>query len=273
MDWMSVLSAAIAGALAAAIASLLFLRKSKDHRFAYTTLTVVLFLGFKLFSDQSILPRIREWQTDEQLRELPFYRDLAEVDPLTYEKVRVVMSDSVRKGDGADVIASRIAPIVAGTVPKYVGTASDDSVVAFIDVVIRQVESLHSSHSDACYYFLFPHEQGATPGLISSWDQKNRDESIVALGRIVHSAVHTPQPLPDARKAETLLVPVMDQLRNEFGNDLLLLQQKPTDTVGRQKVCAITVFLYRNVEALSQRDASLLLRYLLSDSNKSTPEK
>jgi hypothetical protein len=269
MDWMSILSAAIAGALAAAIASLLFLRKSKNNRIAYTTLTVVLFLGFKLYSDQSILPRIRERQTDKQLRELPFYRDLAEVDPQTYEKVRVVASDSVRKGDGADVIASRIAPIVEGTVPKYVGTASDDSVVNFSDVVIRQVESLQNLHSDACYYFLFPHEQGATPVTIASLDQKNRDESIDALGRILHSAVHTPQPLPDATKAEALLVPVMNQLRNEFGNDLLLLQQKPTDTVGRQRVCAITVSLYKNVEALPQRDASLLLRYLLSDSGES----
>src|SRR6266436_5542012 len=247
MDWMSVLAAALCGALAAAIASLVTI-KSKKSRGPFVVITFVMFLILRSLSDKTLLPRIRDWQTNSQLRGLPFYRDLAEVDPQTYEKVRVVASDSVRKGDGADVIASRIAPIVASTVPKYIGTASDDSVVNFIHVVIRQVESLHDSHSDACYYFLFPHEQGATPVTIASLDQKNRDESIDALGRIVHSSVHTPQPLPDARKAEALLVPVMDQLRNQFGNDLMLFQQKPTDSIGRQKVCAITVFLYKNVE-------------------------
>ncbi|SRR6266849_727767 len=272
MDWMSVLVAGLCGALAAGIASLVTI-KSKKSRGPYIVITLVFFFGFKALSDKTILPRIRDWQTDRQLRELAFYRDLAEVDPQTYEKIRVVTSDSVRKGDGADVIASRIAPIVAGTVPKYIGTASDDSVIAFADVVIRQVEALRSSNSDACYYFLFPHEQGAPLGITNSLGQKSRDESIDTLGRIVHSAVHTPQPLPDARKAETLLVPVMDQLTNQFGNDLLLLQQKPTDTVGRQKVCAITVFLYKNVEALPQRDASLLLRYLLSDSSESNLAK
>jgi hypothetical protein len=272
MDWMSVLAAALCGALAAGIASLVTI-KSKKSRGPYVVITVVMFLVLRALSDKTLLPRLRDWQTDRQLRELPFYRDLAEVDPQTYEKVRVVASDSMRKGDGADVIASRIVPIVAGTVPKYIGTASDDSVVAFIDAVIRQVETLHNSHSDACYYFLFPQGQRAMPGIISSLDQKSRDESLDTLGRIVHSAVHTPQPLPDVGRAEVLLAPLMGQLRDEFGNDLLLFQQKPTDTVGRQKVCAITVVLYKNVEALPQRDASLLLRYLLSDRGESKTEK
>jgi hypothetical protein len=272
MDWVSVLLAAVCGAMAATVASLVTI-KVKNNRAPYLVITLVVFLGLKAFSNKTILPGVRDWQTDRQLRELPFYRDLAEVDPQTYQKIRVVASDSVRKGDGADVIASRMVPIVAGTVPKYVGTASDESVVAYIDVIVQQIEALHKSHSDACYYLLFPREQGAMPGVISSLDQKTRDESLDTLGRIVHSAVHTPQPLPDARKAEALLVPVMDQLRGEFGNDLMLFQQKPTDSIGRQKVCAITVFLYKNVEALPQRDASLLLRYLLSDNKKSNSEK
>jgi hypothetical protein len=269
MDWMSVLAAALCGALAAGVASLVTI-KSKNSRGLFTVITVVLFFVLRALSDKTILPRARDWQTDRQLRELPFYRDLAEVDPQTYEKVRVVTSDSVRKGDGADVIASRIMPIVEGTVPKYIGTASDDSVIAFIHVAIRQVEALQNLHSDACYYFLFPHEQGAPLGITNSLDQKSRDESIDMLGRIVHSAVHTPQPLPDAGRAEMLLAPVIGRLRDEFGNDLLLFQQKPTDTVGRQKVCAITVTLYKNIEALPQHDASLLLRHLLSDNSKST---
>jgi len=80
---------------------------------------------------------------------------------------------------------------------------------------------------------------------------------------MVHSAVHTPQPLPDAVRAEALLAPIADRLRDEYGSDLVLFQQKPTDTAGRQKVCAIAISLYKDVESLPQSDASLLLRYLL----------
>lgn len=264
MDWLSVLSAALAGALAAAIASLLFLRKLKNRRVSFAVITLLLLFLLQAFSNQVILPRVREWQVDQQLKELPFYRDIAEVDPQTYEKMRIVVSDSVRKGDRADSIASHLSPIVTASLPKYIGTASDDSVIALVDVIVRKVDELRLVHSDACYYLLFPHENGAPP-MSSYLDEKSAGEVIETMGRIVHSAVHAPQPLPDATKAEEFMVPVADRLRNEYGDDLLLLQKKPSDSLGRQKVCAITVSMYKDVEGLPRSNASLLLRYLLSN--------
>jgi hypothetical protein len=161
-------------------------------------------------------------------------------------------------------LASRISPIVAGLVPKYVGIASDQSVVDFIDVATRVVEELRRTHSDACYYFLFPHEVGATPS-VEYLNQKIVQQMLDAMGQVVHSAVHEPQPVPDAAKAQVLLVTVLGRLQKEYGNELLLLQQKPTDATGRQNVCNMTVSLYKNVEDLPKGDASLLLRYLLSN--------
>ena len=268
MDWLAIVSGAIAGALAAAIASLLT-GKSKERRGLFAIVTLVIFLTLKVFFDQAVLPHVRVWQTDRQLRELPFYRDLAEVDPQTYQKVRDIVADSVKKGERADVIVSRISPIVANTLPRYVGAASDESVNGFIDVTIRKTEELRITHLDACYYFLFPPENGG-PAVPAYFDQKSQDQMLDVMGRIVHSAVHAPQPLPDSTRAQLLLVPVLDRLRDDFGSDLSLLQQKPTDTTGRQKVCDMAISLYKNVEDLPPNDASLLLRYLLSDEKSHT---
>lgn len=264
MAWLFFLSAGIAGAVASAIAYFLFLRKSKERRGLFLVVSLVLFIVLLNVSTKTILPRLFEWQTDRQLREMPFYRDLAEVDPQTYQKVRVVASEAAKSGEGANTIASRIAPIVAGTVAKYVGAASDDSVIAFVNLSIHQVEELRRLHSDACYYYLYPQEKVATP-VTSYLDQKGIDESIDVLGRLLHSATHTPQALPDVAKAGALLAPVQTRLTIEYGNDLMLFRQKPTDTAGREKVCAMTVSLLKNAEALPREDASLLLRYLLSD--------
>jgi hypothetical protein len=264
MDWPSILSAGICGALAALLASLVLLGKSTNRRSLYTIVTVVLFLGLKTLSDQAILPRVRGWQADRQLRQLPFYRDIAEADPPTYEKMRAVTSNSVRNGEGADTIASKLAPIVADTLPKYVGSASDESVVEFTQVVIRELDELRSKQTDACYYFLFPHEKTA-PSSLSGFNEKYKEEVLSAMGHIVSSSVHSPQSLPDVAKTDALMAPIIERLRGDYGNDLLLFQQRPSDTVARQKVCAITASLYKDVEKLPQRDASLVLRSLLSD--------
>jgi hypothetical protein len=263
VDWLEVLNAAICGGLAAGIASI-FSGKSKDRRIAFTVATALLFVGLQSLSKLTILPRIRAGQADRQLRGLPFYRDIAESDPQTYEKLRVVVADSVNRGEGADVMANRIASIVTGTMPKYIGTASDESVESFIGIATLQVQELLRTPSDACYYFLFPQEKGA-PSVSSYFDKKGRADMLNVLGQIVHSSIHTPQPLPDAEQAQALLVPVIGRLQKEYGNDLLLIEQKPTDTAQRRKVCDITVSLYKDIKTLPESDASVLMRYLLTE--------
>src|SRR5215472_15356771 len=158
----------------------------------------------------------------------------------------------------------RLLPFFFEKLRKYTGTASDESVIGYIDVAARKVEALHNAHSDACYYYLFPNENGAPPP--SSYaDNKTTKDTLAAWYSIVQSAVHSPQSPPDAAKARTLLVPVCQRLRDAYGNDLRLFNKKPVDSVGRQKVCDISLSLNRDDESRPKNDAGLVLRYLLSD--------
>ena len=264
VDWIQILNAAICGALAAGIASIFFFGKFQERRIPRAIATVLLFFALQTLSKLVVLPRIRAAEVDRQLRALPFYRDIAESDPQTYEKVRIVIYDSVSKGQGVDAVTNRIAPIVNSTIPKYIGRASDESVEAFIGIATLDVQELLRMPSDACYHFLFPQEKEAPP-VSSYFDKKSLADMLDVLGRIVHSSVHTPQALPDTEKAQALLVPLIDQLEKEYGNDLLLINQKPPDIAQRRKVCAMTVSLYKNIGTLPQIDASVLTRYLLTD--------
>ena len=264
MFWRSLVAVALSLIFANAIAFLLFYRKANLRRLPYFVVSLLLFFLFSRVYFLAILPHLRERETDRQLRELPFYRDLAEVDPQTYGKIWAVVSESAKKGETTNTISREIAPIVAGTLSKYIGTASDESVIAFADLSIHEVEELHRSHSDACYDYLYPLDKGATP-VASYIDKKSEDETLDVLSRIVHSAAHTPQPLPNAAKADALLAPVLSRLANEYGNDLMLIQRKPTAPAERERVCDITVSLFKNVKTLPREDASLVLRSLLSE--------
>jgi len=160
MDWVSVISAAICGGVAAAIA-LVLVRNPKERRGLYAVVTCVLFIGLNSLSRSAVLPRIYEWQANRQVRQMPFYRDLADADPQAYERVRAVVHESIRRGDSKEIIASRIAPIVADSVPRYVGHASDDAVISFAKLMVSEIEELRRARGGACYFFLFPHENGA----------------------------------------------------------------------------------------------------------------
>ena len=269
MDWLSIFSAGIAGPVAAVVATL-GVRNNKERRTFYIVAMVIMFFGLQALSEKTILPRIRERQMDRELRQLPFYGDIAEVDPQTYAQIQTVIADSLRQNEGVDAIAGKITPIITATVPKYVATASDESVLGFVDAVIEQTESLQQVSPGDCYYYLFP---GPGAPALPHVNDVAKNQMLASMGRVVHSAVHSPQPPPDAAKAQALLLPITDQMKTDFGRDLVLMIQKPTDTDGRSKVCAMTIALYKGVRELPPGDSSLLLRYLLSAQKSSAAGK
>lgn len=269
MNWPNVLALAASIVLAALIASLVV---GTSKRVRYALALFVLFIGLKYLANQTLLPRIQRWQLDRRLRELPFYRDIAQVDPVMYGQIEAIAWGSATKGEEADELTRRLEPIAAKTFPKYISVASDEEVVSFVDVIIRRVQELHSAHSDACYYALYPAESGNLP-IPSYADERTSNESLEAMGRVVWSAVRTPQAPPDSAKAEALLASVIARLRVNYGNDLLLFRQKPTDSAGRQKVCQMTTALFRDVESLPKSDAGIVLRYVFANQwSQSNPE-
>ena len=261
MDWISIVVSALAGGAAAGIAAAA-VRNVKERRVAFAIITAVLFVVIRAGLERTVVPPIREKQVEKELRTMPFYNEIAEVDPATYAKVKQVAADALKNHEGSDAIAGKIAGIIQDTVPKYVGKASDDSVLDFIDTVVGQTENLQKKDPDACYYFLFP--AADKPLVANETDEKTKDEMLAVMGKIVHSAVHSPQDPPDPAKAQALLDPVIANLQLEYGRDLLLIQQKPGDAAGRAKVCAITISLYKGIAQLPRTDASLVSRYILS---------
>jgi hypothetical protein len=269
MNWPNLLALAVSLALAALIA---FLVVGTSKRVRYVLVLFVFFVGLKYLANQTFLPRVQRWQLDRQLRELPFYREIAQVDPVVYEQIEAVAWDSATKGEGADELTRRLDPIATKVFPKYINVGSDEAVATLVDVTIRRVEELHRAHSDACYYALFPLERGHAAIFIDA-DETTGDESLEAMGRVVLSAIRSPQAPPDAAKAEALLAPVIVRLRADYGNDLLLGQQKPPDSAGRLKVCQIATALFRDVESLPRSDAGIVLRYVFANQwSQSNPE-
>lgn len=263
MDWASIVSAGISGGLAAGIAYFV-VRNPKERRVAYVVVVVVVMWGINSLSKRFVLPQVFDWQAEREIRRIPVYHEIADNDPETYRKIRTTVLQGLRNGERQEVVASRVSTILANSLPRYIGRASDESVIAFADLMVRETDHLGRTDPDACYHFLFPHQYGA-PDLLGKYlGEKDQKDSLDVMGRIFHSAMHAPQPLPEASQSEALLDSVTSGLYKDFGPDLLVLQKIPADTAGRKKVCLITTALYKRVLNLPKKESGMLLRYMLS---------
>jgi hypothetical protein len=135
-------------------------------------------------------------------------------------------------------------------------------VIAFVKVTTRELKELDRSNADSCYFFMYP-QKGTAP-YATSMDNETGSKLLDAMGGVIHSATHNPQPPPDKQESAMLLQSVGGQLAQKYGADVQLLRGDPKDTTDRGKICTMAIDLYERILSLPPREASELLRYLLS---------
>jgi hypothetical protein len=263
MIWVGILIAAFSGALAAVIAQIIV--GFKNERKTFTGIVaVVLFFVFRGLGSAYVAPEIRAWNGERTIREIPFYRLLSENDSETYNRLRKIVHDSTLAGESGSQVALKISDVVADTLPKYLPKASDESVVAYLDWLITRLGTLRRENAQACYAQLYPHQSGDIELKANYMNTKTNEEALEMLKNVVGSAISHPQPPPDSAKSEAQLILVVKRLQEKYQGDFAILAGTAKDADERAKVCDMSVEMFRDIRALSNSDASLLLRYLIS---------
>lgn len=266
MDWVRIILAAISGALGAAVAHLL-VRSPRQRRVAYAVVLVSSFAIFNALARLFVLPHIRLWQHEQQveqeLQAIPAYRVIQKSDPQAYERIQAIVHDGIRQGKRSEVLASQIRAVISTLVVKYFPHASDEAVIEFARVIVREIEELTQVSPERCYQFLFPEQYG--PLEIAKYvHPKTIQDDLAALANLIHSATRTPQPGPDPSQSKALLATVYTQMNEKYGNTIRLLDNPHGRTVDKKMVCTMIAGLYRQVLHLPQKDSSVVLRYMFS---------
>ena len=209
-------------------------------------------------------PRIREWDAEREIRAMPFYHELSIHDPAAYEQVKTIVIEAVRSGDSKEKMGAKISDALVNILPKYLPKASDNSVVAYVNWTVLQLDALDHTNPDACYALMFPHKFGEPGFALKYIDPKSNEPAVAILQDVVSSAISNPQAEPDPAKSEEVLQQVLTPVVQKYGRDLSLLLGTPKDASERKKVCEMSSDLLREILALPKPDASLVFRYLLS---------
>ncbi|HKI12365.1 MAG TPA: hypothetical protein VKA02_09640 [Candidatus Acidoferrum sp.] len=263
MNWIGIAAAAIAGALAALIAQIA-VGFRKERRGLYVVICMILFFCLKFASITYVEPRIRTWEAKREIKVLPFYRELSIYDPETYQKVESIVIEGLHDGVNQQKISQRVGDVLLTTLPKHIQKASDESVVAFVEVSLASLDELDRANPDACYSYLYPHEFGE-PGMAEKYlSPQSEDKTLQVLDDVILSAIKKPQAEPDAKKADALLRPVIANLAHKYGSDVSLMEGTAHDASERKKVCEMDADLYRQILTLPPAEASAVVRYLLS---------
>lgn len=274
MNWLNIGLAAVSGALAALLASLI-VRNPKEKRTSYLVVFVMCFAGLQALSQGLISPHLvrnRDRGLETALLESPLFKAIRQYEPNAYENLVRDLQEFTRRETQSRVAGSRIddAEItgavrgrIADIAQKRLPTASDRAVVSYMGVMVAEIRELRRHGGELCFRFLFP--QQSTPFDGRKYFSKEMQEAdIAALVQVISSSAENPQLLPSRSDVEASLEPIIAELVREHGNDLSMLQNPSASSVDKGKVCSMTIDLYSRVLRLPMQESSRVLRFMLA---------
>lgn len=263
MNWYSVGLAAASGGIAALIASLVF-GKRPEKKTAYMIVVVVLFAVLNTVSKQFILPELNAHKAvveiDSELNQIPAFVSIKKYEPEIYQKLVDSLADATKQGYNQQQAIDLVRQQISGLVESRMPHASDEAILTYMSVMITEMDELHKQGKGLCYKLLFPHVAGGIDAR-KVFSQETQKKDLKALDEIIKTS-NTKKVIPSESTVMPSLEPIFVSLYSKFGDDFSMIENPTAKNVDKDKVCSITMDLYKEILALPPEQAASALRWM-----------
>lgn len=267
MNLYSIGLAAASAVIAVIIARLIF-GKKPEKKTVYSIVIVVLFFVFNSLSKEFILPELNMRQAlndiERVTKDTPAFTSIKQYEPEIYQKlvdsVLVAVKEGANQQQLTDLIRTQISSLIEARMPH----ASDEALIAYVSVMISEMEVLSKQGNGLCYKFLFPKVAGGIDARkVFSKEMQQRD--LAALNEIIKTS-NIKKPTPEQSTVLPYLQPVIITLSEQHGDDVSLLDDPAAPNVDKEKVCKVSIDLYRGILALPIEQSAPTLRWMFGQS-------
>ena len=262
MNWISTMLAVLSGALAFAIASVL-VRHRKQKRAAYSLVLLILFVTLLGLSREYVFPNLNVWNNVREAASLPQLAILKRTDPIAYVGLLAFVKGALDRSVDDQAIIELVRTRLSGLAQHRLPEASDEAAVAYLKVVLAEMNALSASGDADCYRILDPEPSRPSDGW-GVFRKKLRERDLMVLIQVIATAAKHPQPTPTESEVMPALGPIYGQLRQEAGADAQILQYPGAPVTDRAKACSLNVRLFTKILKLPPKEGGRVIRFLWS---------
>jgi hypothetical protein len=260
----AIVSGAVAGALAYMIVG-----APKDDRGKFSVTFVVIFIVIYALSRIYFLPHANGWyevkRVEAELQGYASFRAVKKYDAKVYQAMLDDIRKVVMEGGSRDQALGAARIHMIALVKARLPTASNESVAAYMDIMMAELGVLEKKGGDSCYRFLFP-QSGAPLDFSGQFSKKMQKDDLDALAEVIESSASDPQPLPDQEEVVAKLQVVYSRMVEEYGEEIGLLDNAAgvTGEADKRRICDMTGSLYDKILAQPAHESGKILRFMMS---------
>ncbi|MCU5772858.1 hypothetical protein N5923_06605 [Erwiniaceae bacterium BAC15a-03b] len=198
----------------------------------------------------------------QQLATTPTYRVIKQQQPALYKQLNDELLTAVRQGTPTARAIGQLRPLLADLLNQRIGRAEDNSIISYMQLSVRQMQSLRQQSGELCFKFLFPQISGGvnTEEVLPPALQQQDLQQMEALLK----ASNGPDKPIDLAESRRSLQVIVRSLYAKWGAELQLLNAPTDSRVDQTHMCDMTIDLYQAILALPTKQSANVLRMMLS---------
>jgi hypothetical protein len=194
-----------------------------------------------------------------ELRKIPMFDAVYEVDRPTFDIIANMIVEAETNKASRGALLDRAMPVMQPRIKRYLRVGSDEAVVAFYEMVIRQFESASKTPA-GCKAMLAG--GGAAPMLSGGSDVTAFIEVQVVLTDLIRSVKgRSIEPLMDDARARVYMLEVVDEVAKDPKDRDLFLGVKGAEP-NPMRQCQLTIGVLKGIAARPTGVAADLFRFL-----------
>lgn len=268
MDWYSIGIAAVCGAIAAGIGTLVagMVSAPGAKRAVQLVVTIGLFAGLFGYAKSNFLADHRKEGAiaafEANIEGNPAFEAIEQYSPDTMAEIRSYLDRAVDESHDALTVENSTRLIISKTIAEKLPYSSDEAVINLIDLTTEQMRLLRARGGDGCFRFLFPEVAGGISAMgVFPDDVMQRDYEST---RLILSTYDPSRRIPGENEAMTVLNPLYQELFDEYGvESVAQLANVALPGVDREEVCDISISLYASILDQPRPEALTALRWML----------
>ncbi|WP_241575391.1 hypothetical protein [Rosenbergiella nectarea] len=218
-------------------------------------------IGYRSYTPSTDSRQHAQQQALAQFSALPGYRLLKQQEPQLWQEVSESFMHSLAAGHSQQQAIGEVRGQLTELVNLRIVKADDRAVTGYIAVAVQEMQALNKISAESCYRFLYPQVSGGVNiGELLSPQMNQVDEE--ALEQLFLHSQGGDRPR-DIAAAHNALNDVVKRLYPQWGNQLQQLNQPEDLATDHQKLCVMSIDLYRTILTLPQPKAANLIRQMV----------
>jgi len=218
-------------------------------------------IGYHFFPQNPDPKQLAEQRALDKFSALPGYRLLKQQDPQLWREVYETFARSTAEGHSFIQSVGEVRGQLTELVNLRIVKADDAAVVNYLSVAVDEMQALSHISPESCFRFLYPQVSGGVNigSLLSPQINQADQQALESL--FLHSqGGDRPR---DIRAAQATLKSVVNELYPRWGSQLQQLNQPEDLATDHQKLCTMSIDLYRTILKRPQPAAANLLRQMV----------